>query len=265
MGQPLPPDVANAQPTNVITTSGTNTNPLNTVTYQQPVGQYFTAEQLEAARQQEKDKLYPQMEALKTQLDSFKTEVDTYRQEREAAQEAARKAAEEAEAAKVKADEDKLSVQQLLEKRDNEWKQRQADMENKFETERAIMERDRELFQLQSYIQRRVAEEIAANSIIPDLVDFVDGNTPQEVEDSITKLKEKTVNIVEGRQRMLSGQSATPGVSPTGFAPTGPLDNLTGTKEFTPEDIRNMSASEYAKFRAQVGIDKAGNNRGLFN
>lgn len=263
MGQPLPPGTVDSNNSTLSTTTGTNTQPINVFT--QPQGQYFTAEQLEAARQQEKDKLYPQMEALKTQVDSFKAEVDTYRQEREAAQAAAQKAAEDAAEAKRLADEEKLSVKELLEKRDQEWQKRQAEMENKFELERTIMQKDRELAQLQNYIQRRVSEEIANNTIIPDLVDFVDGNTPEEVEASITRLKEKTASIVEGKQRMLSGQNPTPGVSPTGFAPTGPLDNLSGTQEFTPEQIRNMSTAEYAKFRAQVGIDKAGNNRGLFN
>ena len=263
MGQPLPPGTVDSSNTTLAT--GTNTSPPVNIYTQQPAGQYFTAEQLEAARQQEKDKLYPQLESLKDQLNTFKAEVDTYRQEREAAQEAAKKAAEEAAEAQRKADEEKLSIKELLEKRDQEWQKRQAEMENKFEVERTIMQKDRELAQLQSFIQRRVSEEIAANTIIPDLVDFVDGNTPDEVEASITRLKEKTASIVEGKQRMLSGQTPTPGVSPTGFAPTGPLDNLSGTQELTPQQIRDMSPAEYAKFRAQVGIDKAGNNRGLFN
>lgn len=268
MGHPLPPEIVSPTPATQVNAGRPGTElPQNINVYPpaQPPSQYFTAEQLEAARQQEKDKLYDKMKQQQDQLDAFKTDMETYKADREAAQTAAQQAADAAAETQRLADEEKLSVTDLLKKRDDEWKARQAELETKLEVERAIMQKDRELFQLQSYIQRRVSEEIAANTIIPDLVDFVDGNTSEEVEQSITRLKEKTVSIVEGRQRMVSGQPSTPGVSPTGFAPTGPLDNLTGTQQYSPEDIRGMSNAEYAKFRAQVGIDRAGNNKGLFN
>lgn len=232
-----------------------------------PPGQYFTAEQLEAARQQEKDKLYPQMKALQEQLNTFKTEVDSYKTEREAAQAAAEQAQKEAADAARKAEEEKLSVQELLQRRDAEWQAQQDKMRQDLELERTMMQKDRELFALQSYIQRRVAEVIADNSVMPDLIEFINGNTEQEVDVSVTKMQEKTANIVEGATRLTApGQpTTTPGVSPTGFAPAGPLDTLSGSRQYTAEDIKNMSAQEYAAFRSQVGIDKAGNNKGLFN
>lgn len=232
-----------------------------------PPGQYFTAEQLEAARQQEKDKLYGRMQTLEDQFKASQAELTTYREEREAAQAAAVQAQKDADEATRKAEEEKLSVQQLLEKRDAEWKAQQDKMKQDLELERTMMQKDRELFALQNYIQRRVAEVIADNSVMPDLIEFINGNTEQEVDVSVTKMQEKTANIVEGATRLTApGQpTTTPGVSPTGFAPAGPLDTLSGTRQYTAEDIKNMSAQEYAAFRAQVGIDKAGNNKGLFN
>lgn len=238
---------------------------LNTSLIPPPEGQYFTAEQVEAIRQQEKDKLYGKQRSLEEQLTVFKGELDQYRTEREQAEAAKAEAEQRAAEAARKAEEEKLSVTELLQRRDSEWAQKQQELETRFELERAHMEKDRALFNLQNYTQRRVAEEIAANAIIPDLVQFVNGNTEQEVEESITKVKAITDNIVEGSQRMNSGQPTQPGVSPTGFSPTGPFDAISGTQEVSPDDVRAMSMQEYAAYRAKRGIDRAGNDRGLFS
>lgn len=244
----------------------TNANP-PVIIQTPPPGQYFTAEQLEAARQQEKDKLYSRMQNLEEQFKTSQAELTTYREEREAAQAAAAQAQKDADEAKRLAEEEKLTTQQLLDKRNKEWEQQQEALKRDIELERTMMQKDRELFALQNYIQRRVAEVIADNSVMPDLIEFINGNTEQEVDASVTKMQEKTANIVEGATRLTApGQpTTTPGVSPTGFAPAGPLDTLSGTRQYTAEDIKNMNAQEYAAFRAQVGIDKAGNNKGLFN
>lgn len=230
---------------------------------QPPAGQYFTAEQLEAARQQEKDKLYDRIEKMNLQLESFKSEVDTYKSEREAAKAEADRLAREAEEATRKETEAKMSVQELITAKQAEWDAQLASQKEELARAQALMEKERQFLSLTAYTQKRVAEEVAADTIAPELLDFIGGNSEAEVEASITKVKEKTASIVAG----MTGQSprVTPGVSPTGFAPTGPLDTLTGTRQLSQQDISNMSMSEYAKFRQQSGIDKAGNNKGLFN
>jgi hypothetical protein len=249
---------------NVTSQISANVPPINVTL---PPQQYFTAEQLEAARQQEKDKLYGRMTTLEETLNGFKTEVETLRAAREAAEQLAQTRQAEADAAAKKAEDEKLSVQELLAKRDAEWQQQQADLTQKIETERAIMAKERELQSLAAYIQRRVAEEIASDGIIPDLVEYITGASEEEVEASITKAKEKTASIIAGATRMGGAPTpppVAPGVSPTGFAPTGPLDTLSGQQQYSADDISKMSLSDYAKFRAQAGIDRAGNNKGLF-
>jgi hypothetical protein len=251
------------EPVNPATPPAPPVQPIVINTPPQPGQQYFTAEQLEAARKQEKDKLYDRMSKLEEQFNNSKTELEQFRSEREAAEAARLEAEQQALEVQRKADEEKLSVTELLAKRDAEWQAEKESMKQTLETERVIAQRDRELFQLQSYIQRRVAEEMAQDNIAPELIDLIDGNNEAEVESSITKMKEKTASIVAGMGGQTPRQS--PGVSPAGFAPSGPLDNITGAKTYTADDIKNMSGKEYAQFRAQVGIDRAGNNQGLFN
>ena len=234
--------------------------------------QYFTAEQMAAARQQEKDKLYDAQKKLQDQVANFKLELDQYKTERETAQQEAEQARQAAAEAQRLAEEERLSVKELLDKRSLELQHQQEEFQQQMMLKQTLMDRDQELFRVKTFAQRRVQEELAQNSIIPDLVEYIDGNTEEEIEFSITKAKEKTASIVAGATRMVSpnpsGQPLTPampGVSPTGFAPTGPLDNLNGTEQYSVDDIKNMSNAEYAAFRAKVGVDKAGNNKGLFN
>lgn len=260
MTTPLPPD-----------SGQTISVPAQTPAPQQPVmpqvappQQYFTAEDLERARQQEKDKLYARLESADQKVQAFQTDLDSMKAERQAEKDALAAQQAAAVAAQQKADEEKLTVTELIAKRDSEWQQEKEQLKQQMETERVIAQRDRELFQLQSFIQRRVAEEVAQDNIAPEFVDLITGNNEAEVESSITRMKEKTASIVAGMGGSRTPASS-PGVSPAGFAPSGPLDNITGTRQYTAEQIKAMNAQEYATFRAQVGIDRAGNNTGLFN
>lgn len=263
MTTPLPP----TDPGQTITVPATSANvpaPPQQVTPQAPPQQYFTAEDLERARQQEKDKLYARLETADQRVQAFQTDLESMKAERQAEKDALKAQQDAAAEAQRLADEEKLSVTELLAKRDNEWQAEKTALREQMETERVIAQRDRELFQLQAFIQRRVAEEVAQDSIAPEFIDLITGNNEAEVEASITRMKEKTASIVAG----MGGQrtpASSPGVSPAGFAPSGPLDNITGTRQYTAEQIKAMNAQEYAQFRAQVGIDRAGNNTGLFN
>jgi hypothetical protein len=242
---------------------GTIIPPVPVPAQNQPPVQYFTAEQLESARQQEKDKLYDRMKKTDDQLAAFKTTVDQLTADkaaRDAELEAQRKAAEEAQRKEA---ESKLTAEQLIAAREAEFKTQQADFQKDMDLKLATMAKEQEFLRLQSFIRTRVAEEIAANTIIPDLVEFIGGNSEDEVEASITKVKEKTANIVKGATTLTGGSPQLPGVSPTG-SPAGPLDSLTPPKGLSAEEISKMGMQDYAKFRTQSGIDRAGNGQGLF-
>lgn len=237
--------------------------PVNPPVQQPPAAQYFTADQVEAIRQQEKDKLYDRMKKTDDQLNAFKTTVDQLTADkatRDAEVEAQRKAAEDAQKREA---ESKLTAEQLIQAREAEFKTQQEQFQKDMELKLATMSKEQEFLKLQSYIRTRVAEEIAANTIIPDLVEFVGGNSEAEVDASITKVKEKTANIVKGATTLTGGAPQLPGVSPTG-SPAGSLDNLTPPRGLSAEEISKMGMADYAKFRSQSGIDRAGNGQGLF-
>lgn len=238
---------------------------------QPPAQQYFTAEQLEAARQQEKDKLYGKLTAQETQLGEFRAALDDLNK-KDAAREAEKKRlADEKTALETAAAEEKMTVQQLLEKREKDFAERQTAFEADMLNKQALLKKETEFIQLSGYIQRRVQEEVAKFTIAPEFVDLVTGENEQQVEASITRMQQKTASIVAGKTGdPAAGQApGTPslpqGVSPTGFAPAGPLDTLTGTHQPpSAEQLKAMSYAEYAEYRQKSGIANAGNNQGIF-
>lgn len=211
---------------------------------------YFTAEEVERFRQQERDKLYPQLSELQQKLASFEEERQKVLQE----QEEARKAQEEAAR---KAAEEEMTVRQLLQQKESEWEQRFA-----------ALEKEREFTALQAYIQRRVREESEGQTIAPELLDLVTGSSEEEVEASIARLREKTEAIVTNLQQAAQQyqQPAPPrGVTPAGYAATGPMEMQTEQREVTPEEIRQMSMAEYAEFRKNFRFGNSASGQGIFS
>lgn len=233
----------------------------------------FTKADLEAAiekaRTQEKDKVYGRLNTLQEQL----AEVNKREQERQAAEEAARAKAEEESRRK---EEENLSAKELLARKEQEWQerlnsttqtfeQRMAQLQTEREQERALLEKDRELAALQAYTQKRLGEE--TENIAPQLVDFIRGNSAEEIEQSIAVAKAKSQEIIQAvQQAQVAARSQQRGVSSTGYAPVGPMEVEGGSRQYSAEDIRNMNVEEYAKFRQSVpGLGNAtSNNRGLF-
>ncbi|MFH9606868.1 hypothetical protein [Streptomyces sp. NPDC017448] len=226
----------------------------------------YTEDDLARARQQEKDKLYRELEKLRettSTLPTITAELETLRKEREdreAATLAAQQQAEEEAKAKREAE---MSAKELLDQRNAEWAERIAQLEKEREVERELVAKEKEFAALRDYTQRRITEE--SSNIAPELIDLVDGNTAQEIDASIERLKAKSAAIAEkvrGTQQQLGAQQR--GVSPAGFNSAGPMDMLPTTQNYSRDDIANMSLKEYAeKVRGQfIGGDAR--NRGLF-
>jgi len=232
-----------------------------------PAGTYFTPEQVEAFRRQERDKLYPELAKRDELLKQLQEQVDSLAREREEIlrQEEERRKAEE-EAAR-KAREDEMSARQLVEEQRAEFERRFAELEAQRAAERAALEKEKEFAALQAYIQRRVREESEAQTIAPELIDLVTGNSQEEVEASIERLREKTRAIVENMQAAAS-QMVPPapprGVSPSGYAATGPMEMHSENRVVTPEEIKAMSMQEYAEFRQKIGLANSSQGHGLF-
>ncbi|MFD4858423.1 hypothetical protein [Streptomyces atratus] len=227
----------------------------------------YTEADLARVRQQEKDKLYSELERLREQtstLPNMASELEALRkerEEREAATLAAQTKAEEESRAKAEAE---MSAKELLDKRNAEWEAKLANLEREREAERELLAKEKEFAQLRDYTQRRIQEE--SKHIAPELLDLVDGNTAQEVDASIERLKAKSAAIAEkvrGTQQQLGAQQQ--GVSPSGFNSAGPMDMLPNTQNYSAQDIANMSMKEYAeKIRGQFMGQGDARNRGLY-
>ena len=232
-----------------VTTSGEPTMPMSS----------YSAEDIAKAREQEKAKLYPQLEKMKEELASLKRE-----REEAAAREAERQARivdEEARAAQLKKEqeENELSFKDLLKKKEQEF---QAQLENeRLERERAIalLEQERKFQELMNYRQSRLEQE--RDNIIPELIDLIEGGSQDEIEQSISTLKEKSARILDSAQQAMQSARAQM-AGPRVTAPAaGPLDNDSSQQSFTPDSIRDMSLADYAKQRAKL-LGNAASNRG---
>jgi hypothetical protein len=211
---------------------------------------------LAKVRGQEKDKLYPQIESLKEELNLLRKEKE---------EEAARQAAEaQADAARIR--EEALAELDSKSYADARLSELQEQLEReRQERERAfaLLEREKSFADLQSYRQQVVEQE--RDSIIPELVDLISGNTREELDSSIAGLKERSARIIESataaRQTAVRDMTGTRATLP----PAGPLETNSEQREFTAQDIASMSQNEYAKYRDRLLSPSArGKTRGLF-
>ena len=221
--------------------------------------QFYTSDDLARARAQEKEKLYPQMEKLKEELSALK-QAQAEREAEEARKRDERKA-REAELAKKKKEEEEaeLSAKELLARKEQELlaqiEQERAEREKAL----ALLDQERKFQQLMAYRQQRMEQE--RENIIPELIDLVQGETEAEIETSIAALKEKSNKIFQSvatasqqtRKEMVGARVTSPA--------SGPLDNDSEQRTYSPEDISRMSLADYAKNRAKL-LGNAGNNSG---
>ena len=222
----------------------------------QPVQKFYTEDDLSRVRSQEKDKLYPTIEDLKGKLSQY----EKAEQDREA-----RFAAEKAEAdAKIREKlESEMEAKDLIKLKEQEWNQRLDAERQERERAFALLEREQTFNEVQRYTARRVGEE--QENIIPALVDLVTGNTPDEVEQSIASLKERSARIFDSvQQASQSARRDMVGTRPT-LPSAGPLDTNSEQRTFTAKDIAEMSMADYAKNRPNFLSQSArGVTQGLF-
>jgi len=222
----------------------------------------YSADDIAKAREQEKAKLYPQMEKMKEELASLKKAKEELAA-KEAEREAKRAAKEAERNAKAKEkEESELSFKELLSKKEQEF---QAQLESeRLEREKAfaLLEKERQFQEVESYRYARLEQE--RDSIVPELIDLINGNSKEDIEQSIAMLKEKSVSILQSAQAaMQAAKQQMVGVSITAPA-SGPLDNDSAQNPYSSEGIKDMSLSEYAKIRNKVLPNASNRGQGLF-
>lgn len=204
----------------------------------------FTEEEVGAIRTEEKTKLYDRMTGMETELNQLRED----REKREAAL-AEEQTRIQAEATRL--EEEKLDVRQLVEKRDQEWSSRFAEMETQRERDQAIFEQERQFSQLQEYRRDRLEQE--QEWIFPELRDLIQGASPSEIDQSIEVMKQRTATIMQNVQgALVSQRGPIRGVAPTGAPPIGPMEQQTQVQTLSAEDIRGMDNATFARYREQL-------------
>jgi hypothetical protein len=220
------------------------------------------AEAIQKARAQEKAKLYPQLEKLQEELAGLR-QKESEREAKDAERKAARTAREaEAAAERKKQEEAELEVRDLLAKKEQEWASKLDSERQERERAFALLEREREFQELSAYRQQRLETE--RDNIIPELVDLISGNSRDEIEQSIAGLKERSAKIFDSvaqvaqqsRKEMVGTRITSPA--------SGPLDNDSDSRTYSPNDINNMSMADYAKNRAKLLGSGNNSGQGLF-
>lgn len=181
-------------------------------------GPVFTAEQIAKARQEEKDKLYPELQSMKAEL----AELKKARDEQLAAE---KKAREEAEAALEAQRQEELTLAQKLEEQKAEFEQRFQTLQQEREQERQLNELERSFQELQAY----KAQALVANAddIIPELANelqVTNHTSREEVDAHIARLKATSQSIIENMQAAVQAQRAGMRGAPVTAPPAGPLD-----------------------------------------
>lgn len=231
-----------------------------------PTGRTFTEDDLEKARKQEKDKLYPQIESMGEELKRLREaeEQRTALAQTEAQQRA--EAQKEQERLAREAAEAEMSAKELLEAQRREFDERFAQIEQERMAERRALELERQYSELQQYRARRLGEE--QENIIPELLDLITGNTQDEIEQSIAGLRDRSARIIEAAagaaQATRQQMRGAPVTAPPGI---GPSDNNSGYQSYSPQDIAAMSYADYAKNRDKIlgaVTQSRSNERGLY-
>ena len=213
----------------------------------------YTEVDLQRVREQEKSKLYPQ-------IDSLKEEINLLKKDREAQLAEAAAIAKEKEDAARKLAESEMDVRSLLEKKEQEWASQLEEIRQEGARKDALLERERQYAELTAYRNRRLAEE--QDNIMPELVDLISGNNADEIEQSITGLRERSSKILESAQQAMQNARRDMKGTSTTLPPT--MENNSGQQQFTADQIAAMSVTEYAKYRDRLFPGANNQNKGLF-
>jgi ribosomal protein L44E len=222
---------------------------------------YFTEDEVEKFRADERSKLQQELERTKAQQAQTAADLKklTDAQAEKDQAEADRIKAEQ-DAARVAAEAD-MDAKSILENRTQDWETRFTSLQEEMRQKDAAHILERQALELQGYIQSRVAQELGEKNIAPQLAKFVDGTSVEEVEASIANVKQTTAEIAqELAAEQEQARRDTPGIS----THQGP-SSMGSVPELTEEiDYTQLSMKDYLeKVRPKLGIGQGG--QGLFS
>jgi hypothetical protein len=211
----------------------------------------FSAEAIEQARRQEREKLNKRLEAERAKSQQYNTELEELR--------AYREQVEAEQLAKQRSEKD-LTAKERLDLREAEWAaQREADrnemqaelaqIRREREQEKAKMSLERQEMALKDYIRSRVAQELKDETIAPQFVKFITGFSEEEVDASIEMAKESTAEILADIAGQQTAATQRRGVSTaTGPSSMGSVSEV----ESEEPDWTKVSFRDYVKNRSHL-------------
>jgi hypothetical protein len=218
--------------------------------------QAFTSEDVERIRQEERARVA----AEQTRADQLENELAQFRKAEEDRQAAEAKTQRDAARAAKKKEEEEMELRDLIARKDQEWEQRLE--QERLERERAfaLLEQERHHATLQTYMAQRMAEQ--SENIAPVLRDLVAGNTPEEIDASIAMLVQKTeIMKSDSVQAMRNLQAGRPMAGVTA-PPVGPMESSTTSRTYTADELKAMSAEDYASQREDLLRAASASRRG---
>ena len=238
-GDPPPPDPGT-----------TITIPVKEPPAQPPTGkeppQAYTQEDVERIRLEERARVTSEQ----TRADELENQLAQYRKADEDRQAADAKAQRDADRVAKKKAEEEMELRDLMAKRDEEWEARLADERSEREKAFAMLEQERRYASLQTYLAHRMTE--VGDKIVPILRDLVAGNTEQEIDASISLLIEKSDHMkADSVQAMRNINAGRPMVGVTA-PPVGPVETSGATRTYTDDELRAMTAEDYAAHREDL-------------
>lgn len=196
-------------------------------------------------------------QAMADRLQTMDAELAELRRDREERQRQEDESRRQQEDEARRAEEDDLSARELLERREREWTDERTQIHRRFEEmelqrerERAILDQERRLNEVNAYRERRIGEE--ADDIMPQLRDMVSGTTEEEIEASINVLKQRSASILESVAHAQGGTTPRPTGSKVTSPPVGPMDSQAGQETLTAQEIAGMSLAEYSQVRDRL-------------
>ena len=202
----------------------------------------FSEEDIERARQQEKEKLYPRIEEMSEQLKQLRAEREAEQAERD-------RLAQEAEELRRAKEEDEMDLRSLMERRESEFRNQISEINQRYETDRAVFERERAMHEAQAYRAARIEQE--QEYILPELRDLIFGDTPDQIDASIEEMKRRSEAIFTNMAAAAQPQPFR-GAAMASVPPVGPMEQLPTQEQLTPEDIRTMDMDTYKRYREQL-------------
>lgn len=202
----------------------------------------------ERVRQEEKSKLYPEIDRLKGEVGVLTQE----RTDRIAAEETAQQAAAEAERLRQEAE---MTANDRIAQVQSETQRRFAEIEQDRARERALWDKENEYRALEDYKARLRLEN--ADNIVPQFIDFISGNSKEQIDASVVDLIARSealtaqiqhdMGLAQQQQRRSVGMPVTGG-PPVDMARMGEE----GTRSFTDAELRAMPMEEYSALRPQL-------------